>query len=147
MDSDIFESTATNEEEQYEEELTAAEVLQKLEDAWLNEKYAPELLGDCYSLFDCVSLSINDRILFRVQDRDSRVYAGSGEDHGGKPVQAEEGGHSGAGAQDGDPADQVHGQLVSPAAIEEDPEQHLHLDPGRSGHRQSLPDDARGKQG
>ena len=83
MDSDIFESTATNEEEQYEEELTAAEVLQKLEDAWLNEKYAPELLGDCYSLFDCVSLSINDRILFRVQDRDSRVYAGSGEDHGG----------------------------------------------------------------
>ena len=31
--------------EEYEEELTAAEVLQKLEDAWINEKQAPELLG------------------------------------------------------------------------------------------------------
>ena len=32
--------------EEYEEELTAAEVLQKLEDAWINEKQAPELLGN-----------------------------------------------------------------------------------------------------
>ena len=31
--------------EEYEEELTAAEVLQKLEQAWINEKQAPELLG------------------------------------------------------------------------------------------------------
>ena len=31
--------------EEYEEELTAAEVLQKLEQAWINEKHAPELLG------------------------------------------------------------------------------------------------------
>ena len=128
MDSDIFESTATNEEEQYEEELTAAEVLQKLEDAWLNEKYAPELLGDCYSLFDCVSLSINDRILFRVQDRDSRVYAGSGEDHGGKLVKAEEGGYSGAGAQDGDTEDQVHCQLLPQTEAEQDTEQNLQRD-------------------
>ena len=31
--------------DEYEEELTAAEVLQKLEQAWINEKQAPELLG------------------------------------------------------------------------------------------------------
>ena len=43
METDLFENSGAN-EEQYEEELTAAEVLQKLEDAWLNEKHAPELL-------------------------------------------------------------------------------------------------------
>ena len=41
--NDIFENSA-GDAEQFEEELTAAEVLQKLEDAWLNEKHSPELL-------------------------------------------------------------------------------------------------------
>ena len=37
---DIFETSA-GDAEQFEEELTAAEVLQKLEDAWMNEKHSP----------------------------------------------------------------------------------------------------------
>ena len=41
-------------EEQYEEELTAAEVLQKLEDAWLNEKHAPELLESKIEIVECM---------------------------------------------------------------------------------------------
>ena len=53
MDTDIFENTGSA-EEQYEEELTAAEVLQKLEDAWLNEKHAPELLESKMEIVECM---------------------------------------------------------------------------------------------
>ena len=51
MEADMFTSGTEDTEdpatatEEYEEELTAAEVLQKLEEAWVNEKQAPELLG------------------------------------------------------------------------------------------------------
>ena len=45
MDSDIFNNSVDNDEEQYEVELSPAEVLQKLEEAWQNEKHSPELLG------------------------------------------------------------------------------------------------------
>ena len=54
MDSDIFNSSAGNDEEQYEEELTAAEVLQKLEDAWLNEKHSPELQESKMEIVECM---------------------------------------------------------------------------------------------
>ena len=37
--------TEEQREYEYEEELTATEVLQKLGEAWINEKQAPELLG------------------------------------------------------------------------------------------------------
>ena len=45
MDTEDMFNSATEETEEYEEELTAAEVLHKLEEAWINEKQAPELLG------------------------------------------------------------------------------------------------------
>ena len=55
MDSDIFNSTENfNEEEVIEEELTAAEVLQKMEEAWINEKHAPELLESKIEIIECM---------------------------------------------------------------------------------------------
>ena len=50
---DLFQSSAED-TEQYEEELTAAEVLQKLEDAWLNEKNCPELLEPKMEIIECM---------------------------------------------------------------------------------------------
>ena len=38
-------SANDDEIEEVEEELTAGEVLQRLEESWLNEKHSPELLG------------------------------------------------------------------------------------------------------
>ena len=53
--SDIFDDNGgTAEMEEYEEELTAAEVLNKLEDAWLNEKHSPELLEPKMELVECM---------------------------------------------------------------------------------------------
>ena len=52
--SDIFQDTGTDGVEEYEEELTAAEVLQKLEDAWLNEKHSPELLEPKMEIVECM---------------------------------------------------------------------------------------------
>ena len=56
METDMFNNTGDNDgdTEQYEEELTAAEVLQKLEDAWLNEKHAPELLESRMEIVECM---------------------------------------------------------------------------------------------
>ena len=47
MESDLFGTQAASADdiEEVEEELTAAEVLQKLEEAWRNEKHSPEILG------------------------------------------------------------------------------------------------------
>ena len=50
---DIFETSA-GDAEQFEEELTAAEVLQKLEDAWLNEKHSPEILEPRMEIVECM---------------------------------------------------------------------------------------------
>ena len=54
MDSDIFQDNGYDGVEEYEEELTAAEVLQKLEDAWLNEKHSPELLDPKMEIVECM---------------------------------------------------------------------------------------------
>ena len=74
MDSDIFETTETT-EEQYEEELTAAEVLQKLEDAWLNEKHAPELLESKIEIVECMLDQVRtmEENLAKVKKGDIRV--------------------------------------------------------------------------
>ena len=50
---DIFDNS-TGDADQFEEELTAAEVLQKLEDAWLNEKHSPELLEPRMEIVECM---------------------------------------------------------------------------------------------
>ena len=50
---DLFENSA-DDIDQFEEELTAAEVLQKLEDAWLNEKHSPELLEPKMEIVECM---------------------------------------------------------------------------------------------
>ena len=52
--SDIFADNGEGDVEEYEEELTAAEVLSKLEDAWLNEKHSPELLEPRMELVECM---------------------------------------------------------------------------------------------
>ena len=65
MDSlDMFDtpSGAGEGEEEYEEELTAAEVLQKLEDAWLNEKHSPELLEPKMEIIECMLEQVNVRL-------------------------------------------------------------------------------------
>ena len=65
MDSlDMFDtpSGAGEEEEEYEEELPAAEVLQKLEDAWLNEKHSPELLEPKMEIIECMLEQVNVRL-------------------------------------------------------------------------------------
>ena len=58
----------TEETEEYEEELTAAEVLHKLEEAWINEKQAPELLGKSRNTPPHHNMQ---HVLFRVKDGDS----------------------------------------------------------------------------
>ena len=45
--------------EEYEEELTAAEVLHKLEETWLNEKHAPELLEPRMEIVECMQEQVN----------------------------------------------------------------------------------------
>ena len=57
--SDIFQDTGADGVEEYEEELTAAEVLQKLEDAWLNEKHSPELLEPKLEIVECMLEQVN----------------------------------------------------------------------------------------
>ena len=58
--SDIFQDTGPDGGvEEYEEELTAAEVLQKLEDAWLNEKHSPELLEPKMEIVECMLEQVN----------------------------------------------------------------------------------------
>ena len=47
-------SMPEEEEEEDEEELTSAEVLAKLEEAWRNEKFAPNLLEAKTDLIDCI---------------------------------------------------------------------------------------------
>ena len=64
MDSDIFQDTDYDGVEEYEEELTAAEVLQKLEDAWLNEKHSPELLEPKMEIVECMLEQVKLRHLF-----------------------------------------------------------------------------------
>ena len=74
METDLFENSGAN-EEQYEEELTAAEVLQKLEDAWLNEKHAPELLESKMEIVECMldQVKTMEENLAKVKKGDIRV--------------------------------------------------------------------------
>ena len=53
-------SMAEEEEEEEEEMMTSAEVLAKLEEAWRNEKFAPDLLEPKTDLIDCIS----EQVLF-----------------------------------------------------------------------------------
>jgi hypothetical protein len=55
---DLFENSV-NDGEEFEEELTAAEVLQKMEDSWLNEKHSPELLESKMEIVECMMEQVN----------------------------------------------------------------------------------------
>lgn len=74
MDTDIFDNSGAA-EDQYEEELTAGEVLQKLEDAWLNEKHAPELLESKMEIVECMLDQVRtmEENLTKVKKGDIRV--------------------------------------------------------------------------
>ena len=52
-------SMAEEEEEEEEEMMTSAEVLAKLEEAWRNEKFAPNLLEAKTDLVDCIVEQVN----------------------------------------------------------------------------------------
>ncbi|CAH1784883.1 unnamed protein product [Owenia fusiformis] len=56
---DIFESTESTSDGE-EEEISAAEVLQKLEEAWLNEKFSPELLETKTEIVECMMDQIKE---------------------------------------------------------------------------------------
>ena len=75
MESDLFDSSTNREEEQFEEELTAAEVLQKLEEAWLNEKHSPELQDSKIEIVECLLDQINtmEENLVKLKKGDLRM--------------------------------------------------------------------------
>ena len=64
--SDIFQDTGADRVDEYEEELTAAEVLQKLEDAWLNEKHSPELLEPKIEIVECMLEQVKCLLIFSI---------------------------------------------------------------------------------
>lgn len=57
--ADLFETSVEESQDVEEEEFTAAEVLQKLEDAWLNEKQSPELLEPKMAIVECMLDQVN----------------------------------------------------------------------------------------
>jgi GINS complex subunit 4 len=57
--ADLFETSIEESLDVEEEEFTAAEVLQKLEDAWLNEKHSPELLEPKMEIVECMLDQVN----------------------------------------------------------------------------------------
>ena len=86
MDSDIFQESGSEPVEEYEEELTAAEVLQKLEDAWLNEKHSPELLEPKIEIVECMLEQVKCLLISYTS-----FVNFSGQHHEREPRQAEEG--------------------------------------------------------
>jgi len=73
--SDIFATASQDGEEEYEEELSAAEVLAKLEEAWINERNAPELLHPRMEMVDCMleQLKTMEGNLARLSKGDLRL--------------------------------------------------------------------------
>ena len=71
---DLFENSV-NDGEEFEEELTAAEVLQKMEDSWLNEKHSPELLESKMEIVECMMEQVNtmEENLSRLKKGDMRI--------------------------------------------------------------------------
>ena len=85
---DIFETSA-GDAEQFEDELTAAKVLQKLEDAWLNEKHSPEILEPRMEIVECMLEQVwGNTTCFNMIDEGFRP-AVAGEHDGGESVQVE----------------------------------------------------------
>lgn len=72
---DLFKSASGDSQEEVEEELTAAEVLKKLEDAWLNEKQAPELLEPKMEIVECMldQVATMEGNLARLKKGDMRI--------------------------------------------------------------------------
>jgi len=73
--SDIFDTASQEGEEEYEEELSAAEVLAKLEEAWINERNSPELLHPRMEMVDCMleQLKTMEGNLARLSKGDLRL--------------------------------------------------------------------------
>ena len=56
-------SSIPDDEDEEEEEMTSAEVLAKLEEAWRNEKFAPNLLEAKTDLVDCIIEQVGQVLL------------------------------------------------------------------------------------
>ncbi|KAG7200524.1 hypothetical protein KM043_001088 [Ampulex compressa] len=69
------ENDENDEEEEEEEELTAQSALQAIENAWLNEKFAPEILPHQSDLVDCMLQQIShmEENMKRLQKGDLRI--------------------------------------------------------------------------
>ena len=68
---DLFDQTNGSgevEDDEVEEELSAGEVLARLEEAWINEKQAPELLQPKMEIVECMMEQVGSVFKF------SRVY-------------------------------------------------------------------------
>ena len=75
IDSERLDSGVTNETTD-QEELTAEEVLNRLQDAWINEKFAPELLEPQIEVVDCLldQLSSAEDTLKEAKSTDKMAY-------------------------------------------------------------------------
>ncbi|KAG8441141.1 hypothetical protein GDO86_006764 [Hymenochirus boettgeri] len=74
MDDDLGLSDRESDEGS-EEALTPAELINKLEEAWLNEKFAPELLETKSEIVECVMEQLNhmEQNLHRAQPGDLKI--------------------------------------------------------------------------
>ena len=76
MDEDAMDETGPSsmpeeEDEEEEEMMTSAEVLAKLEEAWRNEKFAPNLLEAKTDLVDCIIEQV--MIILEEMGRSKRI--------------------------------------------------------------------------
>lgn len=96
--ADIDEIDGVSDEEV--EALTACEVLQKLEEAWLNEKFSPELLEAKTDLVDCM--------LEQVTEMEENIK------------RAKKGGFQSCFASDGDRQNQICSEQLSQMQAQKD---------------------------
>ena len=59
IDSELLTGSLNGHRDEDEEELTADEVLQRLQDAWINEKFSPELMDPQIEIIDCLMEQIS----------------------------------------------------------------------------------------
>ncbi|XP_061842223.1 DNA replication complex GINS protein SLD5 [Nerophis lumbriciformis] len=72
---DSFADNDVSHEESQEDDMTPAQLIAKLEDAWLNEKFSPELLANQSEVVECVmeQLTHMEENLLRVKKGDAKA--------------------------------------------------------------------------
>lgn len=75
IDSEVLQGSTDDIPSQEQEELSTREVLQRLHDAWINEKFAPELLDPQIEVVDCLLEQIA-----HIEDKISKERLRNGSD-------------------------------------------------------------------